>query len=253
MKLLTWNVNHRIHEKVIPHLMAEAIDSLKPDIIVLTEFVDGPSRKSFFSELKSFGFSDKRVSKESEGQNQVLIASRTPLVDGAIQMPRTPSVSASDEELIPEAFPSNILHVHVPDKGFEILGLRVPMPLKSLNRRACWEWITKTAQENSERPFVLIGDFNIDPRYPPAKCEKRFDMLKKEGWQHADAVPLSDVSYFPPAGGPGTRLDHAFLSKHFINPSARYVSESGGFVFAGKKPGAMSDHAILLVDSELKL
>jgi endonuclease/exonuclease/phosphatase family metal-dependent hydrolase len=252
MKLLTWNVNHRVNEKTIPPQMAEAIVSLEPDVFVLTEFVDGPSRESFKSDLKLFGFFHK-ISDGPKGQNQILIASRTPLVNGGIHVPQSEQADPPNEPLIPVAFPSNVMHVKVPDKRFDILGLRVPMPLKSVNRRACWEWIMATAKENCDLPFVIMGDFNIDRRYSPVKCGKRFDQLANIGMQHADAVPASDQSYFPLSGGRGTRIDHAFLSRHFINPKARYVSESSDYVFAGKKPGAMSDHAVLLVDADLKL
>ena len=251
MRLLTWNVNHRIQEKAIPPQMAEAIDSLKPDVVVLTEFVDGISREIFKSELNSLGFNYK-ISDGPKGQNHVLIASRTPLVDGDIHVPPSEPAVPPNEPLIPLAFPSNVLHVKVPDKDFEILGLRVPMPLKSANRQACWEWIMATAKENCGRPFVIMGDFNIDREYSPVKCGKRFDQLADIGMHHVPAMPLDYVSYFPPSGGEGTRIDHAFLSRHFINPTAQYRAESGQYLFAGNKPGAMSDHAVLLVDAELK-
>lgn len=251
MKLLTWNINHRTEEKAIPPHMAEAINSLGPDVFVLTEFVDGLSRKNFYARLESFGYTYK-ISQELDGQNQVLIASRTPLLKGDIHVTPSEPVNLPNEPLIPVAFPSNVLHVKVPEKGFEILGLRVPMPLKSANRRACWEWIMATAQEHCTDPFVMIGDFNIDRRYSPVKCGKRFDQLGDIGMLHADAAPASDVSYIPPTGDVGTRIDHAFLSRHFINPRARYISESDHYVFAGNKPGAMSDHAVLLVEAELK-
>jgi len=256
MRLLTWNVNHRIQEKAIPPQMAEAIDSLKPDVVVLTEFVDGITRNNFFAELKKFGFSYKisegRDGQKRDGQNHVLIASRTTLVDGDIHVPPSEPAVPPNEPLIPLAFPSNVLHVKVPDKDFEILGLRVPMPLKSANRQACWEWIMATAKENCGRPFVIMGDFNIDREYSPVKCGKRFDQLADIGMHHVPAMPLDYVSYFPPSGGEGTRIDHAFLSRHFINPTAQYRAESGQYLFAGNKPGAMSDHAVLLVDAELK-
>lgn len=255
MKLLTWNVNHRTHEKAIPPQMAEAIDSLKPDVVVLTEFVDGISREIFKSELNSLGFNYKishGPKDQNHIQNHILIASRTPLVDGNIHVSPSEPAVPPNEPLIPLSFHSNVLHVKLPDKGFEILGLRVPMPLKSANRRACWEWIMATAKENCGRPFVIMGDFNIDRKYSPVKCGKRFDQLADIGMHHVAAIPLKDVSYFPPSSGEGTRIDHAFLSRHFINPTAQYRAESGQYLFAGNKPGAMSDHAVLLVEAELK-
>ena len=57
MKLLTWNINHRTKEKSIPDHMAEAIASLSPDVIVLTEYVHSLSRKTFIEQLTDNGFS----------------------------------------------------------------------------------------------------------------------------------------------------------------------------------------------------
>jgi len=126
MKLLTWNINHRTNEKVIPPLMAEAIDSLEPDIIVLTEFVDGPSRKSFFSELKSFGFSDIKISPGPTGQNHILIAAKTPLIEGEIKAPVIKVTNSLGKDQEATALPSNVFHVKVNGPGFDILGIRIP-------------------------------------------------------------------------------------------------------------------------------
>ena len=50
----------------------------------------------------------------------------------------------------------------------------------------------------------------------------------------------------------GWKLDHALLSsKHFASPQSEYLTESAPYIFA-RKPGAMSDHAVLLVDADLK-
>ncbi len=58
MKILTWNINHRIGKKKIPLEMADALASLSPDIIVLTEYVQGPSHDRFLNDLKSNGFTN---------------------------------------------------------------------------------------------------------------------------------------------------------------------------------------------------
>jgi hypothetical protein len=97
-----------------------------------------------------------------------------------------------------------------------------------------------------------MGDFNIDMRYAPVKCGKRFDKLEEIGMRHIDAIPSTNYSYFPPTGSEGTRLDHAFLSRHFLYARAKYISEEDGYVFASKQPGAMSDHAVLIVDATLE-
>jgi endonuclease/exonuclease/phosphatase family metal-dependent hydrolase len=241
MKLLSWNINHRASRKRIPPLMAEAITSLLPDIIVLTEYVPGPSHESFMADLATRGFAHIGMSPHTPKENHIFIAARTTLVPGTIKGPPiAPSV------------PSNVLHVQLEGQSLNVLGLRVPDYSKQPPiRHACWDWIESTANNIKEQPFVIMGDFNVDPSYPPSKCGNRIGNLVAAGWQHA--MPSSGVSYWPVAGGVGKRLDHAFISKHFIVREAEYIWESSHFIFAGKKEGAMSDHAVLLVDIEQTL
>ncbi|MES3637272.1 hypothetical protein Q9Q75_08935 [Mycobacterium intracellulare] len=53
----TWNVNHRINAKPIPLQLAEVLQSLDADVVLLTEFVDGggPDRKRFREQLNAAG------------------------------------------------------------------------------------------------------------------------------------------------------------------------------------------------------
>ena len=95
--------------------MTEAIASLGPDVIVLTEYVHGPSRDVFIAKLENHGFCNWLVSEYRKRENQVLIAARTVIEKGPIRAP----------EIAPSV-PSNALHVCLPDEGVEILGLRVP-------------------------------------------------------------------------------------------------------------------------------
>ena len=56
MRIVAWNINHRIREKAVPIQMTEAIVSLEPDVIVLTEYVHGPSCAAFLDELRRHGY-----------------------------------------------------------------------------------------------------------------------------------------------------------------------------------------------------
>jgi len=242
MRLLTWNINHRTFNRKIPHHMAEAISSLTPDVIVLTEYVPGSSHQRFIEQLESYGFTHHVMSKRVLKENQVFIAANTKLECGNILAPTN----------IDKSIPSNVLHVLLLDEGFDILGMRVPDYSKLPKiKRQCWDWIQKIATENKDRPFVIMGDFNTDPEYQPAKCGDRISKLVDEGWQHA--IPKSGASYWDIKNGNGKQLDHAFISRHFDILDAKYISESGSYVFAGKKSEAMSDHAILLLEINRKL
>jgi hypothetical protein len=113
--------------------MAAAINALGPDAIVLTEYVPSASSSSFLEQLDAYGLRYQLMSKFVERQNHVLIASRTPMEAGEIFAPPiAPSV------------PSNLLHVRLPQDGFEILGLRIPdYSLEPAIRKECWNWVEK--------------------------------------------------------------------------------------------------------------
>ncbi|KKH50170.1 endonuclease/exonuclease/phosphatase family protein [Methanosarcina sp. 1.H.A.2.2] len=241
MKLLTWNINHRTCNKKIPYHMAKAIASLTPDVIVLTEYVPGSSHQIFIEQLDSYGFTHHFMSKRALKENQVFIAANTKLECGNILAPTN----------IDKSLPSNVLHVLLPEKGFNILGLRMPDYSKLPKiKRQCWDWIQKIAEENVDLPFVIMGDFNTDPVDSKAKCGDRINQLRDNGWQHS--MPSSGASYWAIRNGSGRRLDHAFVSRHFDVMATEYISESSSYVFAGKKSEAMSDHAVLLIEVNMK-
>jgi endonuclease/exonuclease/phosphatase family metal-dependent hydrolase len=248
MKFLTYNVAHQTREsnKNLPG-MAGALASLSPDIIVLTEYVQGLQHDRFVADLKDLDFPYTLVSQKTPGENQVLVASRTPLKQGSITPPLVrdaPSV------------PSNMLHVCVPDRGCEVLGLRIPAfddaaTIRKEKRNAYWDWILRTAQEKMDRPFVIMGDFNTDPAYANADGGVRFTQLEKLSYIHA--LPKDGDSWWGKSVGGeyAKRLDHVILSRHFTVKDAQYRTESEEYFFA-RNPEAMSDHAALLVEAELK-
>ncbi len=240
MKLITWNINHRASQKRIPPSMAAGLSSLFPDVIILTEYVIGPSHESFIEELSASGFGHISISPYAYRENQILIAANSALLSGALKAPSiAPSVT------------TNFLHVHMKGHGLDIIGIRVPDYSKQPSiRNQCWDWIEDMAKVIEKEPYVIIGDFNTDPSYPLNKSGNRISNIVMAGWQHA--LPQSGFSYLPVNGGTGKRLDHAFVSKHFIIHRTEYIWESNGYIFAGKVPGAMSDHALLVVDIDLK-
>ncbi|MCL2340566.1 MAG: endonuclease/exonuclease/phosphatase family protein [Proteobacteria bacterium] len=236
MKLIAWNVNHRARGKAIPPAMAEALAFLAPDLIVLTEYVPSRSHADFVAALSLNGFPYLLVSAYRPKENHVLIASRASLQLGEIEAPA-----------IAPSLPSNVLHVQAPDYELEVLGIRVPDYSKTPPlRHACWDWIETVAARVKDRPFVLAGDLNVDPSYPPSKCGNRLRNLTALGWRHA--LPSEGVSYRPFAGNSGQRLDHAFVCGPLSIMDARYVWEAGPYSFGGRHSGAMSDHAALVVE-----
>jgi endonuclease/exonuclease/phosphatase family metal-dependent hydrolase len=235
IRLLTWNLSHQTRQKRTPPELAPAILALRPDVVVLTEFVPGPSRSHFYHGLAAGGL-EQQISTSTGRHNHVLIASKFSVEPGDIVAPPiAPSV------------PSNALHVRLPAIGLEVLGVRIPaFKSKAALRRACWDWLLETATTVKESPFVILGDLNTDPKYPKARCGNRIGMMVESGWQHA--APQSGASYWTP-NGDEVRIDHAFASPRLTVRSASYVVEQVGYRYVGK--AALSDHAALVVDVEL--
>lgn len=201
MKILTWNINHRIQPKKISLQMAAALASLSPDVIVLTEYFQGPTHDRFAGELRSQGFSHITLSPFKERQNRILIASRTPLKKGEISGP----------EGIIDAVPCNVQHVVVEESGINILGLRMPLPMSAGQKKAWWDWLTTTAQEHKDLPFVITGDFNTDPEKSKGpNGKKRFEDFRKNGWRYD--LPASSSWWWNNKDEFGWKLDHTFLN-----------------------------------------
>jgi endonuclease/exonuclease/phosphatase family metal-dependent hydrolase len=235
MRLVHWNINHRTREKRIPPALVDALAALEADLVVLTEYVHGPTRASFIDALSAAGLGHHVSSVLAPGEYLVLIAARAPLERGDIV---APPIAAS--------VPSNALHVRSATLGVDVLGMRLPdYSRKPALRRACWDWILETANAARNRPFVILGDLNTDPAYPRARCGDRLGMLVERGWQHA--LPAEGDSYWGP-GGAARRLDHAFVTPHFAVTAARYVTTVDGHQLGGRGPLALSDHAALLID-----
>lgn len=237
MKLITWNLNHRTRPKLIPDLVPEAIGALGPDLMVLTEYVRGPSHDSFIARLFDLGMSNVLMSPEVQGENSLLIACRRRVVPGEIIAPPiAPSV------------PYNFLHVELPEDDLQVIGIRVPdYSRKPRIRRACWDWLGSVAGEVISSPTIIIGDLNSDPSYPKSHCGDRFAKLVEGGWQLA--LPADGASFWTPSNH-AVRLDHAFISPHNRVISTRYVADISGLVLANKRKPSLPDHAALEIEIE---
>lgn len=239
MRLVTWNVNHRARVRRIPDRMAEAVGVLRPDILILTEFVPDQSRCGFLAAIAELGLREVLHTPRVVGQNSVLVASRFPLAAGYLEAPN-----------IDSAFPSNVLHVRVPEFGLDVLGVRIPdySKVPQLKREA-WDWLEAAATGLLGGRALVLGDLNTDARYPPARCGDRIGRLIHAGWTHA--IPEQGASYWTPRGV-GARIDHAFVSPNLGVASREYVEAREDLIYCGKGPEALSDHAALAVEVTLQ-
>ena len=116
MKLLAWNLNHRAARRRLPSWIATAIDEQAPDILVLTEYVEGPDHASFLATLDAGGLCKFSCTTQPGRENQLLIATR--------DTHRRHELVGPD---IHPSVPSNILEVSLATfDGMTVLGFRMP-------------------------------------------------------------------------------------------------------------------------------
>ncbi|MCF8069119.1 MAG: endonuclease/exonuclease/phosphatase family protein [Desulfobacterales bacterium] len=128
MKIMSWNLNHRIQMKKIPPGVISVIGYIDPDLIALNEYVDGNERSSFKEELKKLGFKYISVSQKIKRQNQILIASKGHHKKGDISPPNY------DESAI-----TNFLHIIFSEQNLEVVGLRPPAYKKPAELKDYWK------------------------------------------------------------------------------------------------------------------
>jgi len=229
LRLISWNLGHRTREKAIPANFYQAVHALRPDVLVLNEFRDGPSRSELRTRLRGLGMPHVLASTCLDGHNQVLVASQTPIETGDIPAPQAPDSHAQ----------TNFLAVRHVGSGLTIVGMRAPAYAKRAEMQAYWQAMGQILR-SSKGPVVLAGDFNVDPSGPRALPV--FTHLRLRGWKLPQpSGPWSFVS--------GSRIDHVLASPPAGIVTCEYVREAGGVILAGADPlMRVSDHAALVAE-----
>ena len=238
MKLLAWNLNHRASRQRIANWVASAIVAHSPDIVVLTEYVEGPDHERFLTALAEGGLHHALLSPRVERQNQVLIVSNQTLRRGTLQAPAIhPSV------------PRNALEVILEPIGLHVVGFRMPAfeaadrPLK----RQTWNWLLSELDRLRGRPALIAGDFNTAPNDPAARCGDCLAKLSESGWQCG--TPTAGCSWRHAGSGAERQIDHLFLSPAMSLARSEYCwnFERLSPDAASKKIG-VPDHAMLVAE-----
>lgn len=240
--VVTWNVNHRIQRKPIPHRLGEVLRRIGADVVLLTEFVDGggSDRERFREQLNAAGYLYCDASPAPPKHNQVFVASRLPFEVGDLSAPTVTSHAAS-----------NFFHLRLNDSKIEFIGVRVPSYTGS-NLRAYRDELTAILQLAQDRAVVVTGDLNEDPFkrcQDPSAITTRF--------------PGAEAYLVPRPGGPWSftnlddptrrsRIDHVLHTACIQVRDARYRYEVEGTLLAGPRSAApLSDHAALTFTAEL--
>ena len=238
MKLLAWNLNHRASRRRIPTWIAPAINEHTPDVLVLTEYVEGPDHDAFLATLSANGLCNFSLTAQPGRENQLLIASR--------------DLQRRNELFVPDihrSVPSNALEVHLTGLGITVLGFRMPAfdGQDRTLKRPTWNWLLGQAHQISGELAIIVGDFNTAPGDPRANCGDCFENLVQDGWQHVR--PVSGYSWRHPGSGIERQIDHVFLSASLIPRKVAY-----SWTFERIAPDGTSrkvgtpDHAMLLCE-----
>jgi len=238
MKLLAWNVNHRAKRQRVPLWIATAINAQAPDVIVLTEYVEGLDHGSFLATLNAGGLCTFTCSEQPGNENQVLIGSRYAQRRYALV---TPDIHPS--------VPSNVLEVSLASPELTVLGFRMPAfeGKEHALKRPTWNWLLGEADRLRARSALIVGDFNTAPDDPESHCGDCFETLIQGGWQHVR--PASGYSWRHPQSRTERQIDHIFLSASLVPIRIEYL---WGFERLTPKGASgkvgCPDHAMLVCD-----
>lgn len=234
MRIVSWNLGHQTQERRLKPRLQEALALLVPDVLVLNEYVHGPSRDLFVEALRGQSLANLLVSERVGKNNQILIASCVAMRRGDLDGP--PSADGGGE--------SNFLHVVIPEYSLEIVGLRVPAYERRDELGAYWDGLARLMVSAEDRAIVFIGDFNADPDSTKSVGSKQLASLRGRGWN----VPSPSGAH---SFKSGARIDHIAASKTVAALRAKYVDRIGAIKLCGAAAEAISDHAPIVVDLEI--
>jgi exonuclease III len=234
MRIVSWNLAHQTYNRPLRDGFLPAIAQLRPDVLLLNEYVHGTHASDFETGLRQLGLTHHLVSNRLEKNNQVLIASRHELQRGDLTGPETESKGGE----------SNFLHVRIPKLDVEVVGVRVPAYQDEAVLRKYWEDLTTLISRAANRRIVFAGDFNADPESEHYIGGKYLAHLSWKDWAISEA---DGESFYT-----GSRLDHALVSSGLAIKSSAYLRELDGKLICGPGSQYVSDHAALSVDIDLQ-
>lgn len=240
VRVLAWNLAHQIKQRPIPDDLPALFESMSADVVLLNEFVDGPTRTAFFEGLRHHGYEYQAVSETPAVHNQVFAASRLPFTKGDLKPP-TLGVRMDGSAI------SNFLHIRFESHGIEMVGLRAPAYDKAADVREYWAEVSDIMKTVSARPILFAGDINQDP-FKRARTPNAPSMAFPSCPELSVTNPAGEWSYRDKAGRwQPTRIDHVLHTAAVAVTNVHYVVAHNGRVLAGLRAGnPISDHAALL-------
>lgn len=228
-RLLTWNIRAGGGARIAA--IGAALAAQEADVLVLTEYRDGPAGPALRSELQRLGYRWMTGHMPPRGRNGVLIAARRRLREIG---PLTPTVPEPWRML-------DVLVGRVRLTGVYMPNLRAKVPY--------WEALIQALAARSGESAVALGDFNtcrafVDEPGATDATAHFMDEVQQIGFRDLWRERNPDgreFSWFSHRGN-GFRIDHAFFSPRLAGRAAdvRYAHEV--------RTAGLSDHSMLVVD-----
>jgi hypothetical protein len=238
MRIATWNLNHRVHSRVVPPWVTSALTAAFADILVLTEYVPGKDVPRVADILAGHGAATVSISDDQGVRdNRILIATKERHVVGPIAQPNIGLESAF----------ANFLSVTLAS-GVIVVGFRMPEYSKTpASFAVLWDWLFDILTPLHGRDLVLIGDLNTDFERARDREHHLLERFKKVG---LSLVPVADGVSYQGKNSAGSRLDHAFVGGGLRGVSGSYdwsAIEAAHPDCRGCNHG-VPDHAMLMAE-----
>ncbi len=229
LRIVTWNIRAGGGARV-PRIAA-ALAEQAADVLVLTEYRDGPSGPPLRDALADLGYRWLTAHRPPPGRNGVLIASKRPIREHG-------PISST----LPE--PWRLLHTSI--GRVHLIGVYMP------NLRAkipYWEALIASLSQRTQTSAVAIGDFNtcrafVDEPGSFDVTARFMDTVQEAGFRDLwrDRYPEGrEFSWYSHRRN-GFRIDHAFASPRIARRTADI-----GYVHTVREAG-LSDHSMLRLD-----
>ncbi len=257
MRVIVWNLNHRASAAIIQDWVEVEIVRNKPNVVILTEYVDGADHKEsrirdshlrFRRGLSDAGLryistTDTERSRRF-GANQVLIATEQSHSLGGLIPPQSEISNPGMRERADERIRAGFLHVTLAC-GLEVIGFRqrIGPEVRRKEIETTQNHLLAAMEQLSNSQAIIAGDFNTKPTSTPGI--RFFDKIRKLDWKWGDPGPGA-TSFGP------SLIDHAFLSPSISEIHAicdwGFIQRLPVELRAKRIPRGLPDHAMLLVD-----
>ncbi|MEX2217337.1 MAG: endonuclease/exonuclease/phosphatase family protein [Phycisphaerales bacterium] len=244
--VLAWNLRHGGGSRRMAPIALQLLEHAA-DVFILSEF-RWRTGGQIAGILADHGWPHQTATEAPEGQNALLIASRTPLV-GAGGGPSTPGGPALCDHAA--AVGRRMAEVCLPTLGLSLAAVHIPCPGRGLGRGAVFQAVIAAARRRRSESFLLMGDFNagrhrLDEDGTTFAGTRCLGQLAAMGYRDAwrDRHPCAtDRSWYSHAGA-GFRIDHAMVSA----PLAARVRRCW-YSHAERERG-LSDHSAIAIEIE---